>query len=424
MGQLTGRLWRIAALNLYRNRRRTVLSVCIIAIAVFALTSAGGFGLYTYDSLRESTARDVGHLTISQQGYFAREEETPLANGLHFTPQLNRLLSTNPAIVGIGPRIELTGLISNGAKSTIFMGLGVLPQEFTLKGEFLDLRSGHTITEPTKVNSGDAAGQGDDPQVMLGVDLARNLNVRVGDSVTLLSTTADGALNALDFRVAGIYSSGVPEVDERQLYLHLNAAQELLASDKVSTLSLYLHNTAATEAVAPWVKQQLTDLGLAQSLEVTPWQKLAFFYQKVKDLYDRLFGVMGGVMSLVVFVALFNTLTMSVTERTREIGTLSALGAYPLDIIGGFIREAVWLAVLGSLLGTLLTGVTSLTLQWADVQMPAPPGRSAGYPLHIYFSWQLALLCAAGVMVICVLAAWLSARKGVRKPITEALAYV
>ncbi|MGL5160823.1 MAG: ABC transporter permease, partial [Plesiomonas shigelloides] len=179
-----------------------------------------------------------------------------------------------------------------------------------------------------------------------------------------------------------------------------------------------------TEAVAPWVKQQLTDLGLAQALEVTPWQKLAFFYQKVKDLYDRLFGVMGGVMSLVVFVALFNTLTMSVTERTREIGTLSALGAYPLDIIGGFIREAVWLAVLGSLLGTLLTGVTSLTLQWADVQMPAPPGRSAGYPLHIYFSWQLALLCAAGVMVICVLAAWLSARKGVRKPITEALAYV
>ncbi|EON88856.1 hypothetical protein PLESHI_08069, partial [Plesiomonas shigelloides 302-73] len=120
MGQLTGRVWRIAALNLYRNRRRTVLSVCIIAIALFALTSAGGFGLYTYDSLRESTARDVGHLTISQQGYFAREEETPLANGLHFTPQMNRLLSANPAIVGIGPRIELTGLISNGAKSTIF----------------------------------------------------------------------------------------------------------------------------------------------------------------------------------------------------------------------------------------------------------------------------------------------------------------
>ncbi|MGL5674537.1 MAG: ABC transporter permease, partial [Plesiomonas shigelloides] len=210
MGQLTGRLWRIAALNLYRNRRRTVLSVCIIAIAVFALTSAGGFGLYTYDSLRESTARDVGHLTISQQGYFAREEETPLANGLHFTPQMNLLLSANPAIVGIGPRIELTGLISNGAKSTIFMGLGVLPQEFTLKGEFLDLRSGHTITAPIMGNSGATAEQVDDPQVMLGVDLARNLNVRVGDSVTLLSTTADGALNALDFRVAGIYSSGVP----------------------------------------------------------------------------------------------------------------------------------------------------------------------------------------------------------------------
>ncbi|MBO1110197.1 ABC transporter permease, partial [Plesiomonas shigelloides] len=75
-------------------------------------------------------------------------------------------------------------------------------------------------------------------------------------------------------------------MDERQLYLQLNAAQALLASDKVSTLSLYLHNTAAAEAGAPWVEQQLTDLGWAQALEVTPWQKLAFFYQKVKDLYD------------------------------------------------------------------------------------------------------------------------------------------
>lgn len=419
MGQLILRGWRVAALNLYRNRRRTLLSVCIIAIAVFALASAGGFGLYTYEALRESTARDVGHLTISQRGYFSHEEATPLANGLYFTPELRQRLAKNSAILGIGPRIELTGLISNGVKSTIFMGLGVLPQEFTLKGALLDLRAGHTLSAAKHTGVVQ-----DEPQVMLGVDLARNLNVGVGDSITLLSTTADGALNALDFRVAGLYSSGVPDVDKRQLYLHLSAAQELLASNKISTLSLYLADTRMTSTVAPWVNAQLAALGLTPSLEVTPWQSLAFFYQKVKDLYDRLFGVMGSVMGLVVFVALFNTLTMSVTERTREIGTLSALGAYPLDIMAGFMREAVWLAGLGSLLGTLLTGTLSLTLQQVNVQMPPPPGRSEGYPLHIYFSWELALLCAGGVLLICIVAAWLSARKGVRKPITEALAYV
>ncbi|MDA1378834.1 hypothetical protein PCI56_01835 [Plesiomonas shigelloides subsp. oncorhynchi] len=66
--------------------------------------------------------------------------------------------------------------------------------------------------------------------------------------------------------------------------MHLNAAQELLASDKVSTLSLYLHNTAATEGVAPWVNQQLTDLGLAQSLEVTPWQNWRFLSESQRPL--------------------------------------------------------------------------------------------------------------------------------------------
>ncbi|OXX21539.1 ABC transporter permease, partial [Vibrio sp. V08_P9A1T1] len=130
------------------------------------------------------------------------------------------------------------------------------------------------------------------------------------------------------------------------------------------------------------------------------------------------------VMGLVVFVALFNTLTMSVTERTREIGTLSALGTYPNEIVASFIREAVLLAILGSLVGAAFNALTSVLLMVVDVQMPPPPGRTEGYPLHIYFSWELVLLSAFGVLSICIAAAWLSARKGVNKPITEALAYV
>lgn len=69
---------------------------------------------------------------------------------------------------------------------------------------------------------------------------------------------------------------------------------------------------------------------------------------------------MGAVMALVVFVALFNTMTMSVTERTREIGTLSALGSYPREIIAGFLREAGLLAVIGSLIGALFTALVTI----------------------------------------------------------------
>ncbi|NOH22256.1 ABC transporter permease [Vibrio europaeus] len=419
MGKLIPSTWRIAFLNLQRNKRRSVLSVLIIAIAIFALTSAGGFGLYTYDSLKESTARDTGHLTISQPDFFEKDEEMPLANGLSDGSQITQQLIANDKVRGVQPRIEFTGLVSNGSKSTIFVGTGVNEREFDMKGPFLDVRQGKTLSSIQSSRYDPS-----EPEVMLGVDLARNLNVSIGDWVTLLATTSDGALNAYDYKVRGIYSTGVPELDKRQLYIHLQSAQELLGSDKVSTLSVFLFDTEQTMPMKAWTEQQLADMTLAEPVEVTPWQERAFFYSKVKDLYDRIFGIMGAVMALVVFVALFNTMTMSVTERTREIGTLSALGTYPREIVSGFVRESALLALIGSFIGGVISLLVSLLLMVVDVQMPPPPGRTEGYPLNIYFSPELLSMTAVGVLLICVVAAWLSASKGVKKPITEALIYV
>ena len=235
---------------------------------------------------------------------------------------------------------------------------------------------------------------------MLGTDLARNLKVAVGDWVTLLATTSDGALNAFDFKVQGIYSTGVPELDKRQLYVHITTAQELLASEKVSTLSVFLFETNKTSTVQQRIQLAL-DKQVGQQgsdIELTPWQDRAFFYTKVKDLYDRIFGIMGAVMALVVFVSLFNTMTMSVTERTREIGTLSALGSYPSEIVAGFLKEAGLLAVIGSAIGALVSGLVSVLLLVIDVQMPPPPGRTEGYPLNIYFSLELVGYATLGVL--------------------------
>ncbi|ELV8624362.1 ABC transporter permease [Vibrio cidicii] len=421
MGKLIARCLpdslRIALLNLQRNRRRSALSASIIAIAVFALGSAGGFGLYTYDSLKESTARDTGHLTISTPGYFEKEEEMPLSNGLSNADSLMRDLMGLDSVRGVQPRIDFTGLVSNGSKSTIFAGIGVNEREFDMKGPFLDVRQGKTLSDPSSVRYDPS-----EPEVMLATDLARNLHVSIGDWVTLLATTTDGALNAYDFKVRGIYSTGVPELDKRQLYLHIDSAQSLLGSDRVSTLSVFLFETAKTEPVGQMLTKRLASQ--EQALQITPWQERAFFYLKVKDLYDRIFGIMGAVMALVVFVALFNTMTMSVTERTREIGTLSALGSYPNEIIGGFLREAGLIGLIGSVVGALACAALCALLMVVDVQMPPPPGRTDGYPLSIYFSWPLVLSATLGVVGICLLAAYLSARKGVKKPITEALIYV
>ncbi|KLV09631.1 ABC transporter permease [Photobacterium aquae] len=424
MGKLTLRVishsesYRLAWRNIWRNRRRSLLSVTIIAIAVFALSVAGGFGLYTYHSLQEAAARDSGHLILSQPGFFEKDEEMPLSNGLERNSALEQAIVSSPMVRSLQPRIYLSGLVSNGNKSTIFTGTGVTAREFAMKGPFLTMIKGKTLSSVNSPRYNPA-----EPQIMLGEALAANLQLGVGDWATLLATTRHGALNAIDFKVRGIFSTGVPELDKRQLYIHLDTAQSLLDSNRISTLSVFLFDTPDTERVSGliggWAEQFVEG-----ELAMTPWHERAFFYTSVRALYDRIFGLLGSILGLVVFVALFNTMTMSVAERTRETGTLMALGSPPSELVRGFLREAGLLAVLGSLAGALLAASASVFFMVADIWMPPPPGHSEGYPLQVYFSWPLVLAATIGCVAICLLAAWFSARKGVGRPITEALAYV
>lgn len=407
---------QLAWCNVWRNRRRSLLSLGVIAIAVFAVTAIAGFGLFTYQSLQQAAIRTNGELLLSRPGYLAQQEDTPLAQGLTHSQTLIQQLLAQTEVQQVEPKILFSGLISNGQKSAIYLGQGVNPSLFDRQGPTLDLTQGHALLrqDSPRFNL-------NEPQIMVARDLAQSLKLNIGDWVTLMSTTSSGALNALDVKVCAIFSTGVPELDKRQLYVSLATAQSLLVSDKVSTLSVYLQHSSATETMASWIAQQLSTPN--QLLEVSPWYQSAFFYLKVRSLYDRIFGVLGLILTLVVFAALFNTLTMSVTERTSEIGTLAAMGAWPREIIGGFMREAAVLALLGAVIGGLLTAILSFGLLALDIQMPPPPGRTHGYPLTILFSTDIWLLSSFIVLFVCVFAAWLAARSGTKKPITEALNY-
>ncbi|MCH1918791.1 ABC transporter permease [Shewanella sp. A3A] len=408
---------RLAWRNIWRNQRRSLLSLLVIAIAIFAITAIAGFGLSTYESLEQAAIRTNGELLLSRPGYLKEQEETPLADGLTDSQQLTAQLLSRDEVKQVEPKVLFSGLISNGQKSAIYLGQGVTPSLFDLQGPMLTVSQGHALLPASSPRF-----KADEPEIMLATDLAQSLKLNIGDWVTLMSTTSSGALNALDVKVCGIFSTGVPELDKRQLFVALDTAQSLLQSQRVSTLSVYLQRSQYTGGMSQWVHQQLSTA--QQPLEVTPWYESAFFYQKVRSLYDRIFGVIGVILAMVVFAALFNTLTMSVTERTTEIGTLAAMGAWPREIIGGFMREAGLLSLLGALVGGVATALLCLSLLQLNIQMPPPPGRTQGYPLTILFSIDVWLASSLLVLLVCVLAAWLAARNGVNKPITEALTYV
>lgn len=400
---------RIAWQNVLRNRRRSLVTILIAAVGTAAVLVSGGFALYTYEALRDSAARDSGHLILAHKEFFNRDEDTPLQYGLTDHAGLIATLEKDSRIRRVLPRLAFSGLVSNGDKSMIYVGQGVeVRGELAARGVFLKLVEG-------AIFGGDEQGA---PRVLLGRDLAKSLAAKPGTSLTLLGTTTAGGLNAIDVEVAGIVSTGVPEVDKRLVYAALPTAQHLLATDKVSTLAVYLEDTELTASMLDEVQRR------HPGNAVQPWWEQAFFYDAVRGLYNRIFGLLGLIIAALVFFSVGNTLAMAVVERTREIGTLRALGALPGEIVAQFVREGALIGVAGTLAGMLLAGLTTLALMLLDVQMPPPPGRSEGYPLMVNASPPLYAIATLAIILLCSVAAWLVSRKAAQKPIVEALGHV
>jgi len=394
--------------NVLRNRRRSLTALAITAVSAAAILVSSGFALFAYESLREISARDTGHVILAERDYFEGDEDVPMQHGLAGAPALAKELAALPGVRAVLPRVQFSGLISNGDKSAVFIGSGVLPElDFRVRGPQMRFLGGEPLSAGTDV-----------PEIVMGGELAKLLRAKPGSSLTLLATTTEGSLNAVDVVVRGLITVGVSEIDKRLVLTDIAAVQKLLLTDKVSTLSVYLRETGATDAFAARTRAERPQLA------VRTWLDLAFFYQAVRALYNRLFGVLGFIMMVIVLFAMTNTLAMAVAERTREIGTLRAIGASPAGIVRNFVLEGVLIGGAGTLAGMALAGAAIVFLIFAGIQMPPPPGRSVGYPLQVVFSAWLYAATGLGVIAVSALAACLVSAKAARKPITEALAHV
>lgn len=398
---------RFAWLNTRRNRRRSLVTAAIAALGTAAILLAGGFALSTYQGLAEASARTTGHLVLAHAAQFDGFEDTPLQHGLTDADALRRRLLADPAVRQVLPRVEFGGLISNGDKSVIMMGVGIEPDaEFAVKGPFLTVEAGRELA---------GAERG---AVMLGAGLARNLKAQPGASLTLLAGTTEGAMNALDVTVAGVVSTGVPEIDQRLVYTDVATAQRLLVTDRVSSLGIFLDRMEATLPARARLGASLPDLALRT------WEEQAPFYRSVRALYNRIFGALGLIIGVIVVVVVANAMAMSVIERTREIGTLRALGTRPGQLLQTLAMEGLLLGAAGGAIGAAITVAVSVALQLFPVMMPPPPGRSIGYPLLITLDAGLMLATLGLVTVLVALASGWVARRTVRLPVVAALGHV
>ena len=401
-------MWlKFAIQNTLRNRRRSLVTVSIAALGTAAILLAGGFALSTYEALAQAAARSTGHLILGTPAQFTRDEDTPLQNGLDDVATLRAALLTDPAVRHVLPKVEFSGLISNGDKSTVMMATGVEPDsEFAVKGPFLTLTGGQVL-----------ASGSSDAEVMLGEGLAKSLKATPGTNLTLLASTTEGAMNALDVRVKGIFTTGVPDIDKRLVYTDIATAQRLLVTQRVTTLGIFLDRMESTAAA----QQRLATLH--PTLTVQTWMDQAFFYRAVRDLYNRIFGALGLIIGVIVVFVVTNAMAMAVIERTREIGTLRALGTLPAQLLRTLALEGMVLGGVGAVVGAALALGTALFLYVVPVNMPPPPGRSVGYPLTIAIdSGMYAVTLVVMVLLTMAASSWV-ARKTVHLPVVDALAH-
>ena len=204
------------------------------------------------------------------------------------------------------------------------------------------------------------------------------MNVKVGDGLTLLAMTSDGALNGVDVQIVGIVNSGIAEMDARSLRITLGAAQRLLQSDRVTNLVVGLDKTENTDQVAAELAPRLN--GLPQQLVLRKWIDLATYYKQVRSLFSMIFIFLGVIVFFMVLMSSVNTLLMTMFERTREIGTMLAMGTPRGWIIALFMLEATLIGVLGALTGVVAGNLLGCLLNQSGIHLPPPPGNTFPWP--------------------------------------------
>jgi putative ABC transport system permease protein len=405
------RLTVFALRNLARNRRRTAAMAAVVGLGTAALLLAGGYAAATFTGLREATIRNgLGHLQVGGSG-FDEEEQRPLASGIADVDGLRRSIVEDRRVKAAAARIDFTGLASNGDRSIAVLGRGVEPaHEYT--------RAGFT----PRMVTGRPVAAGATHEAIAASGLARSLSLKVGDRMTLLSATVDGAINGVDTEIVGIYTTGVRELDERSLVVRVDTAQVLLNTTRVSKLVVLLNSAAETAPVREALLARLNAAGPA--VEIRTWSELATFYHQVRGLYSGIFGFLGLIIAGLVILSAGNAMTMTVMERVREIGTLRALGTGRIRIMGMFIAEGLGLGVVGGSLGLALAAVLATVLSNAGIIMPPPPTFTTGFPLQIdvvaRLYWTVLVLMVATVGVAAVP----PAARAARLRITDALGHL
>lgn len=357
---------KVAFRNIVRSKVRSILTMLAIVAGVVSLLILNGYFRYSMWGLRESMIYGgIGHFQIYQKGFTELSDEGSYDKIIVDFKKIIKDLYTIEGVSFVAPRLKFQGIVSSGDISAITIGFGGWSEEEIKLNSFGTLVDGSFISEEDKNG------------VVIASGLAKKLNAKVGDYLTLMTTTKGGGINAIDVRVKGIITLRIEEYNNTFMIASLSLVQEVAnVGSSVDRLVVVLRNTDDTEKVEPIIKKFCEE----RNLESKTWKDIAVFYSQVKDMYEAILGVVLIIILSVVIFGIMNTITMNIYDRFREIGTIRAIGAKRSVVILQFMLESFLMSLIGVVIGMIVgLGVAGIINASGGIYIPPPPGNAEGY---------------------------------------------
>lgn len=402
----------LALRNILRNKRRTAITFMAIISGLTGIIVFGGFIEYTFWGLRELTIKtQLGHIQIYKKGYSEKGVAEPASYLIEDPDNVERLISQLPHITMVTRRVTFSGLISTGEKTLACKGIGIDIDKEANMSNFETIVDGRQL-EPDMVDGG-----------LIGIELMKALGAKMGDYLTILTTTTDGVINAVEFRVVGVAQTGSQEYDSVFVKLPIRLVQDLLDTGAVEKIIVFLDDTEAVDDVVPVLKSTFEENGL--DLEFRPWSDLAIFYNKVVTLYNGIFRVIKVIIGVIVFFSIANTMNMSIFERVREIGTLRAIGTTRTGILKLFITEGILIGIIGGVLGIVAGILAAYIINISGgIYIPPPPAMTRGYTSFIMIVPEVILYAFISTVIVSGLSSIYPAYRASRLRVVEALQHI
>ncbi len=376
-------LLKLAARNLLRNRRRTLITLAALVLGVGAMVAVHGFISGLQGSLVENIAEgQLGAVQVHKKGFMANVLSSPLGLDMADSPALRQKMEAVPGVRGVTPRIQFGAMLSTPdrpvpegreptaaeqGKTSFFLVFGIDPpsDQKVFPRRLTWMAKGQPLTAS------------DSDEVLLGVELADGLGVALfphdaprppeTERPALLAPDRDGSLNGANVEVVGTLKAGSPG-DRRYGFVGLATAQKVLRMEgRVTEYAIAVNRLED----AGKVRDALAEV-LGPEYEVHTWAQILPFLKELFGTQDFIFGIVAMIFLVVVLLGIVNAMLMSVLERVREIGTMLAVGMKRRQVITMFILEGLLLGVAGGLVGAAVGWVAVLVAARIGISLPAP----------------------------------------------------